>query len=390
MAVYVDHHLPLEGFPLENLRAYLTASGWIQVDTERSGSYWAKSDEDGEIWLPSLTQVRTFRTRILELLRILEDREGRPFREILGDVLDLDRDIQEIRTFPGEKSGETRLTDGVEAVEGIRKWIESAAVSVAVGHPQALLPRRKPSRAQDLVSATKLLAPGAGSFIWRISTPIADNPSQESFSFEDIPGGNGLDDYSRLTTKFLYSSTMATVSAARAVHEHGGTLEPFRERINQGVTANLCEALELSSSSGRTPLSIRFRWATRRPVSSWMEPIEISLPELEIIAWAGREFRREAVDEGVNIHGVVVRLVREGPSDGPGQITIAGRDVDSPEISFGHYWVELSAEDYLVAAESHSSDKIVEITGDVHRVGNRRVLRNPSGFGVIYGGDELG
>ncbi|WP_247048160.1 hypothetical protein [Arthrobacter rhizosphaerae] len=390
MAIDVVHQLPIEGFPLENLRAYLASSGWMEVDSESSGSYWAKPDEDGEIWLPSHTRVITFRTRILELLRNLEDRESRPYREILGDVLDLDRDIQEIRTFPGEKPGETRLSDGVEAVEGIRKWIESAAVSVAIGHPQAVLPRRKPGRAQDLISATNLLVPGVGSFIWRISTPIADNPRQDSFSFDEIPGGNGLDDYSRLTTKFLYSSTMATVSAAQTVHREGGSLEPFRERINQGVTANLCEALDLSSSSGRSPLSIRFRWATRRPVGAWLEPIEISLPELEIIAWAGREFRREAVDEGVTIHGVVVRLVREGPSDGPGQITIAGRDVDSPENSFGHYWVELTAEDYLVAAEAHSSDKIVEITGDVHSVGNRRVLRNPSGFGVIYGGDELG
>ncbi|MCQ1988048.1 hypothetical protein [Arthrobacter sp. zg-Y844] len=370
--------------PVRNYAYYLQANGWEEVDTDATGSYWNKVGSDPGVysWLPSNPDVRTFSLRISQLVEEVAKVEGRDVNEVLRDLTDLQRDVQEVRTFPGGKSGSITLGQSSESIQGLHKWVESAAVAVGMDEAAVILPRRKPPAALALLRSTELLTPIPGSFIWRLSLPLGDHELENQFPF-DIDGR--FEDYARRTTRRLYASTRVTAEAASESLSQDTGVEPFRARITEGITADLCDALSQISVSGATPLEFNFRWSRYRPVPDANEQLALSTEQLEVIGWAGKELRREALEPDVTVKGFVVRLTRTGPNIMPGKITISGSETHDPQGQVAHYWVELSAEDYQKAQDAHSKYEEVTVTGDLRRSTRRRELLNPSQFHVLNG-----
>lgn len=376
----------LSNIPLANVTSYLLAHSWQEVDENAAGSYWAQFGQDNQplVWLPKNAQVKTFVDRVAQLIQVIAKVEDRDADDLVRDLLDLQRDIQEVRTFPSGTPGSMSLSASSESVQGLRKWIESSAVAVAIRERSAVLPRRRPPEATALVAATEMLTPVPGSFIWRLSVPVSDHPFPDQYPFA-LPGADlQLEDYSRRTTLHLLRSTTATVSAATEVLDTDTGIDAFKSRIQEGVTADLCEALAQTSVDGLTPLEFNFKWSVRRPPSGVTNSaLVVSQEQIEVITWAGRQLRQEAIEEDVTVSGLVVRLSRTGPSDTPGKITIAGADKADPGGPLAHYWVELSAEDYHRAAEAHADYLEVDITGDLKRTARRRDLLNPRNFRIL-------
>jgi hypothetical protein len=186
----------------------------------------------------------------------------------------------------------------------------------------------------------------------------------------------------------MYNSTRAVAEAANEYLRDGDGLDPFRRRVSEGVTADLCEALTQTSVEGVTPLEFNFRWAAARPVPVASSKLVVSRSQLEVIKWAGRQLRQEAVEEDVTVTGLVVRLLRTGPSDAAGRITIAGHDIADSSGQIAHFWVELNAEDYHRAGDAHAEGRDVRITGDLKRTLRRREIMNPRGFEVLAENSE--
>lgn len=375
----------LSTIPLANFTSYLLTHGWQEVDGDAAGSYWTQLQDDRQSlgWLPNNPQVKTYVDRVAQLIQVISKVENRDADEVVRDLVDLQRDIQEVRTFPSGVPGSMSLSASSESVQGLRKWIESSAVAVAMQERLAVLPRRRPPEATALVAATEMLTPIAGSFIWRLSVPVSDHPFPDQYPFA-LPGGDmRLEDYSRRTTLHLLRSTSATVAAATDALTTDSGIDAFKSRVQEGVTADLCEALAQTSVDGLTPLEFNFKWSAGRPVSALRSSLAVSQEQLEVITWAGRQLRQEAIEEDVTVSGLVVRLSRNGPSDTPGKITIAGADKADPGGPLAHYWVELSAEDYHRAADAHADYLEVDITGDLKRTARRRDLLNPRNFRIL-------
>ena len=385
MGQHVVNRQVLANIPLENFPAYLLTHGWQEIDGDVAGSYWTRTtdDEQPQGWLPNNPQVKTYVDRIAQLVQVIAMAESRDVDDVVRDLVDLERDIQEVRTFPFGAPGSMGLSASAESVQGLRKWVESSATAVALQGSSAVLPRRRPPEATALVRATEMLTPVAGSFIWRLSVPLSDHAMPEQYPFA-LPGSDlRLEDYSRRTTLHLLRSTQAAVDAASEAMTSDVPLDAFRRRIPEGISADLCEALSQTSADGLTPLEFSFNWSARRPVATTASKLSVSQDQLEIISWAGKQLRQEAVEEDVTVSGLVIRLSRTGPSDTPGKITIAGSDLADPGGPLAHFWVELTAEDYQRASQAHQDYSEVLITGDLKRTARRRELLNPRDFRLL-------
>lgn len=82
------------------------------------------------------------------------------------------------------------------------------------------------------------------------------------------------------------------------------------------------------------------------------------------------------------IEGYIVRLLRESEQR-PGQVTLAGTVKGDTRERFGHFWIELTAEDYDKALTSHRANRAVTVQGDIIRRGTRRWLENARDFAVL-------
>lgn len=360
--------------------AYLQSRGWRATQAEDTGAYWTNSlsPSDVEIWLPNSDRVKTFPSRLAAVLRQLSNVEGRPQLQILLEMRHGLSDIQQIRTFPSGESGTAPIVHGAEVVDGLRRWLESAATSASLPEHRKVLPRRKSAQVAHFMGRARLAAPSEGSFIWKVITPVADR-EQEPLH---VDGGSSsvLDDFARRTTKLLYDATSLSLAAANEVLGGTDSLDPFIRLVDSGVSANLCEALVSTGADQASPFEISFSWATHMPVSERGRTLEFGSNHLEVIKEAAVELRKVGTETDVLLTGLVVRLVTEGTAD---RITVAGIVDDAGDSTVGHFWLELGSADYHEAAEAHTQRFTIRVMGDLEYDGNRRWLRNPSAFTVM-------
>ncbi|MEV0795287.1 hypothetical protein [Kribbella sp. NPDC050459] len=363
--------------PIDSWQTYLTAAGWSPAVRAPGGTEWVQDEAPEAIWLPRSAEMRGYASRVAELLRVLADHEGRSESEILFDVTHSSYDVQRLRLRPDGDPGTVGLIDGSDSLVGIKKWILSGAIATSLGEHQLVLPSRWSGTVGAFMNESKLATPSEGSFIWNVITPVG-RQGQTALPFDpDAPNV----DFGRSVTMTLYEATSAVKDAAvSVVQDDQSVSEAFGARLRRGVSANLCEGLIETASDSRVSYSVDFTWAATHPGPT-TKRITFEPPEIEVLTDAARDFRGRAPREDVTIQGTVVRLVRESRLR-PGEVTIAGVMAEDWEEQFGHFWAELSDDDYAAAVRAHEQRAVVLATGDVVRVGNRRRLLNLRQFVV--------
>ncbi|MFG1644900.1 hypothetical protein ACGFMK_31850 [Amycolatopsis sp. NPDC049252] len=364
---------------------YLTAHGW-EVTFEDRGS-WALEqsfvEDPVEVWLPKNRQIRGYPSRVAQLLKVLSGVENRSELQILFEITHFESDIQRFRCFPEGVSGTMRLEEGEETLAGLKKWVLSGATLASSANRAAIQPRRKPLMATRFMEQVRLAVPEEGSFIWTVMVPISVDAKDSPLPIVAPGYSDTFDVFNRRVTTALFSSTKLAFGAAQEFLEDRTSLaRPFKERVVDGLSANLCEALCQAGGERRVPYELSFSWAQHRPASVSPEVLRFGSEEIRVLGDAAEELRNTEPEEGVTIQGYVVRLIRESGS-GPKRITIAGMPDGVSEDRVGHYWLELDAEEYDMAMRAHGDDKRVRVTGDIVRRGNRRWLSGAYGFSII-------
>jgi hypothetical protein len=298
---------------------------------------------------------------------------------VLFDVMHASYDVQRLRLTPPGAPGTVALADGSDSLAGIKKWVLSGAIAAALGDHQLVLPTRWSGSVNMFMQESKLAAPSEGSFIWNVITPVGQRGAT-SLPLDDVDSGEFTVDFGRKVTLTLYQATSVVKGAAQSVVEGATIPEAFGDQPPRGVSANLCEGLAETASGSRFPYSVDFSWAATS-AGPPTDRIAFEPAHKDIISDAARDFRNRAPRENVTIRGTVVRLVRESRLR-PGEVTIAGIMEEDWEEQFGHFWVELSDDDYALAVRAHEDRTIVRATGDVSRIGNRRRITNLHGFSV--------
>jgi hypothetical protein len=183
----------------------------------------------------------------------------------------------------------------------------------------------------------------------------------------------------RIATK-LYTATQLDLLTADEVVYGRASLDDFANLGEDGISANLCEALFRMSGETTKRYEVDFGWALGRP-SEPTAPLRFTEPTLEALEEAARRLRTISPEEDVSITGTVVRLHRETLLQA-GEVTIVGIvDLDNSN-QLRRVWAELDTPEYERALQAHNEGQVVTLRGDLERIGNRYWLRRPNGFQV--------
>ncbi len=185
----------------------------------------------------------------------------------------------------------------------------------------------------------------------------------------------------RVTTRLM--STLGFVSDAI----QAGNLGQILEGIEQGVSANFCDALQAMKPSGdQSRLEISISWARSRGPVPASVPQAVSFPQESFlfIAEAGRQLRFRAFARAEEYRGRLLAtefVQRPFNPDPVGRIVIAAEVAGQP----GKIKVDLEAADFRRACDALPDRKQVAVTGIIRNEVKAREyeLAEPRDFKVI-------
>lgn len=240
MGSIIDRH-QLQSLDPSDVTAYLRSKGWHEESSgyERA-TLWTLETDTGkleEILVPNDTSLRDFAIRMAEAFWTLEQVEQRPNLDVLRDIIYASSDVIRLRRLTeADTPGAIPLIDGVTIVEEALALITAAACSAVL--PRKVVPSRRPVEVQDYLRRVKLGQTEQGSFVLTIVSNVAPLLT---------PGAPNLlelmdDPFPRRVTKTLTAALGAVKEGITAVRESSG-LEVFVKSVEQGVSADLCEAI---------------------------------------------------------------------------------------------------------------------------------------------------
>ncbi|MFH9610487.1 hypothetical protein [Streptomyces sp. NPDC017448] len=365
----------------QRVSLYLTSRGW-NAHEEPGGTLWIAHDNSYEVFVPRRRDMRGYSSYIRTLLATLSTAENRSESRISLEIAISDADVQYVHTDPNAEPGTTPIDEGVKAFESLRQWVLSGAVSASSERARLVQPARKPAAALDFMRTVRLGPTFEGSYILTVYIPVPPQIGQTEIEV-DHPRVKLLSQpFQRRVSLKLREATNAAVEAADDVLHRRVGMDAFTRRADQGVNANLCEALAGFSYPDGGEALIDFSWALSRPVEP-SEPVRLNRDQGDVLREAAQNLRAAAPEEDVTVIGAVVRLHREGAL-GAGEVSIAGIVEGGMNDRLRRIWLDLSETDYSAATRAHESGATVSVTGSLVKRGNRYVLQNPAGFAVRH------
>jgi len=365
--------------PLE-LVSYLRAQGWRQLsEIDEKSALWGgpcrdHGHEDEEVVVPLRQETGDFALRLSEVLRTLEQVEHRSQLEILRDLLTSSSDLIRVHAPASQtSSGSIPLDLGVRFVEEARNLVLAAACSAV--DPRPYYARRKPAQANEYLSRVRMGQTERGSFVLTILSPVP--PGLRSAEPYDAASS---EPFERKVSQTLASALAAArVAAQRAAVN--GDVQPFREAVIAGVSANLCDALVgLGRVSSVDGVEVAISWSRNRPLhhQQAQTKYQFSPDMVPILEEASRLFKEAEPRDDVEIQGFVIDLHREegAPS---GRVAVSAL-VDEDIRKVG---IELPEDEYAVALRAHAEERRIRATGDLVKQGRSYRLLNPRQVAVV-------
>jgi hypothetical protein len=370
--------------PLE-LVAYLRSFGWKQVK-EKPGNWsiWTQTDADRneyEIGVPLSRSLRDYRSRMSEVLGVLEAAESRSRHQILRDLLVIGADVIRLRLpDPDLKDATIPLEEGAIFIQKAKELMLCAASAVVM--PKMYYPGRRPKLAVDYMRRARLGQTEPGSFVVTIVSPVSpslNDPHGQAWASEEP--------FERKVTSTL-AIALSSVKQAAAEAAASGKIDSFVDAVDKGVSANLCDALakmSIFSDADRT-IDVAFSWSRSRPVlpeHNLPDRICLGRDVFPIIQEAAKYLKETSPREDFHLQGFVVTLNRPEQSN-TGTATIHGLiDKGLRKVA-----LTLSRADYARAVRAHENRRRVSCTGVLVREGQSFALHDPFNFTVHEDDDQ--
>ena len=158
--------------------------------------------------------------------------------------------------------------DGTIPIKAAVAFVERArdlmlAAACAAINKRSYFATRKPAQATDYLDHVRMGQTERGSFVLTILSPVTP-----LLRLADLFPMEPPEPYERSVTRTLAVS-LSAIRAAADTAAAQGDLKPFSDAVEQGVSANLCEALvglaQVSPSDG---LDIGISWSPNRAVAA--------------------------------------------------------------------------------------------------------------------------
>ena len=203
-------------------------------------------------------------------------------------------------------------------------------------------------------------------------TPVVSPPIQQSL-IQDSE--HTEDPIERKMTRRLAFALRAVRHATEQTM--GGKVDAFLRAVDDGASANLCEAL-VRLIEPSTALEVSLIWARAHPMKPAREIVQFTNSDVPILREAARLFRDHGPKPDVLLFGSVQRVMRR-QEETYGTITLRAY-VDGRIHSVV---AVLTQSDYERAIEAHQQKAPVIVAGDLDRIGQRWRLLNPRVVAVI-------
>lgn len=362
---------------------YLGSQNWTKLPDSFSGlEIWDKESSDHRhfrVWLPQSRRFADFDTSILRVVNTLAQVEDRSQLQIIEDFETVGTgDIIRVKTEDEfqRHNGTLPLFNGIELMHQARDMTIAAALSTI--ERREVYPNRRPNQVIDYIKSVRMGQSERGSYIVKLISPI-DSAQYQQLGLEGI-GPPEAPPFERQVVINLERSLSALAYVANDAYKRGRFFFPaFREVVDEGISANLCEAIaprrEPNEYFHPVEVSISWSYIIQSPhtaASSIVFPVQL----MPLIAEAAREFRQKN-PEDIVLRGYVTGLRRRKKGD-PNSVTLAS-NVDDQLRSVK---ITLNEDAYELAIKAHENDSEVSIMGTLLRQGNFLTLENPTNFHI--------
>lgn len=360
MRVDIRDRDALQAIAPDALSAYAKAAGWSRIGRYREDSDIYDAEHLPEIILPRKQLLEDYPSLVGRLIAIFAEVAGRDELALYRDLLNANRDVVRVRAGGGDE-GSLTANDGVDLIGGSRDMLLAAACSLR--EPQALYRAGANREAADLLSRVRLGQTEQGSFV--VALMIAIPPPIPALI-------DDFDDHGAPIERRMTKRLIEALSSARSATEStvAGEGEAFAKAVDNGVSANLCEALDRIISPFPT-LNVSVTWAQTRPMKPPGQSVGFANADALILREAARSLRGREPQPDQSLVGPIHRLRRdEWETDGV--VTIRA----VVEGQWKSVKVYARRVDYERLTEAHRKKSTVAVTGDMEQYGQRLVLRN--------------
>ena len=366
--------------PPRSLYAYLGVQGWERVRPYGNmGDAFALEGQGREVLVPASADFADYPLRVNEVVATLSQVEDRDRNTVLRDLLLADVDLVRVRVAGRTDNGSLPIDSGVLLFQESRNLLLAAACSTL--RPQRSFRVGGNAEAVKYISTVRLGQTEQGSFVVNMLSPVPLSLDRQNNTFNGFP--HFADDpFERKVTLKLVSGLQAARDAvALANRAHG--INPFEERVSQGVSANLCEAIgNLIDTGDRQGVDISVSWALTRTPLEGNALVHFENSDAAVLKEASRVLKDRQERPNERIEGYVT-LLRRSEAEPAGRTRIKAV-IDGTMSSVR---VDFSPSAYSQITDAHNRRKAVSLEGDLRRDGQRWVLENPRDLTIFEDDD---
>jgi hypothetical protein len=374
--------------PLE-VASYLEIQGWNkQRQINDIASIWTLELAEGdnvEILLPLNPEFRDFSARMKEVLQNLEIVENRSQLEIITNLKTPLAEIVQISVNHSEIiNGSIPISQGVQLFESAKKLMWSAASSAV--QPKPYFKGGSFSEVTDYMQKLRLGHTKEGSYVLTIISPLKVDNYQSSDCFE------------RKVTRTLFQAlNIISLAHEQKLSERESVLN---EAIEEGVSANLCDALSQMIDNDSDP-NLSFNLTCSKSLTHLYNiPLEIKLNKqvLSVITEVKNKLKSRKSTLGKNkknilidtrvlplfskeeplhstIQGLVIKLEWFGGNE-KAKVTIrASIEQEEREVI-----IEVNRKEYLIAFQANLDQLPIICDGHLIEENELLILREVQNF----------
>lgn len=348
---------------------YLLARGWEVRRRSSAFSTWNRPDlKDAALFLPLSRKPDDYAERLSQFVQRLAVFERSDWATIATNLRYAASDLIRVRLVsPRVGPGELPITDGTKLFDGTRDLIQAAACAAI--QPRPAFGTKKPGTVVDYLDGVRLGQTEHGSYVVTVISDV--EPDEQGALLPDDAKHLQIPFERQVTTQLVVALGAARLAAERVLD--GEDVSLFEEAVDQGVSANLCDALStMGEESHSSTLEVSVDWAASRRPTLVQRQVTIEPKVLPVLSAASRTLKKLGPFDDVEVVGIVGVLDR-GANDEFGEIVIEGVAMESKR----NVHIELGDDQYHRAVAAHDGKRTVSIRGTLVKDGKFWKLLDP-------------
>lgn len=311
----------------EDVRLYLQANRWAEEVVNDYLAVWTHPGTDLSVFAPRRTDVRDYDTQLTLMMRFLAEFEDRQPTQILSDVRFTGADVIRLRIDTSVlERGTIAFNKATEVITQSQRMLMAAARAAI--HPQNFFVGGSPAEVSEYLDTTRLGQTEPGSFVFTIISPVtyrsavvALPPRREEGAMQQRPSEGAPQQQQQPFARRVTTTLSKSLNAIRnaSVQQARPLTAVFEDIVDEGVSANLCEALSvIAEQSVDRAVELDFTWSAKAPRPQAGPRTKVVVPPIitPVLENMSKHLKQVAPQPGFEVIGKVERLSNQELGEG--------------------------------------------------------------------------